>query len=86
MFFIGDGVGLEDPAERRQGKWMGQAGQLAGSDQANKALSPWLWGEAARLNLHPVHFCLLEPAGWQSANTLCMTGVLRVRAGLLFGL
>lgn len=31
---------------------MGQAGQLAGSNQVSKALSPWLRGEAARLNLH----------------------------------
>lgn len=40
---------------------MGQAGQLAGSNQASKALSPWLWGEAARLNLH-LRPCLLAGA------------------------
>lgn len=69
--FISRGVRLEDAAMRKLGKRPGQAGQLAGSHEARKALAPRLWGETTQATPLPLAiFSCWNRAPWQSGNTV----------------
>lgn len=65
---------------------MGQAGQVAGSDQGIRLSLHGFGEKLPGGTTTSVHFCLLKLALGQSGNTLCEAGVLGVGPGLLFGL